>query len=83
MIQQFYKVMNYMEKLTANNRCLSLHMRECLMKLLSSGLNRKETTTTLSYKAQCQRQREIQSGNGFKEQLEIQLLSIHQRPSQP
>lgn len=80
MIRQFYKVMNYMEKLTANNCCLSLHMRECLMKLLSSGLkNKKETTTTLSYKAQCQRYCEIQSGNGFKEQSDIQLLYIHQR----
>lgn len=45
---------------------------EYLMKLLNSGLTwrQKETTTTLSYKAQCQRYCEIQSRNGFKDQLE-------------
>lgn len=61
--------MNDVEKWTANICYLSLHVRERVMKLLSSGLkSRKETTTTVSYKAQCQRYCEIQSRNGFKEQ---------------
>lgn len=66
-----------MEKQTANKQqtFVTSHCTwngECLMKLLNSGLTwrQKETTTTLSYKAQCQRYCEIQSRNGFRDQLE-------------